>query len=80
MLMYSTYEAKAKLSELLDEVASGKTVLITRHGKPVAEVRPVREAVDPLRHNPRLSVVLKEDPAASLDPEDWPDAQFVPGP
>ncbi len=78
MLTYSTYDAKAKLSELLDEVASGKTVLITRHGKPVAEVRPVREAVDPLRHNPRLAVVMKEDPAAPLDPEDWPDAQLAP--
>jgi prevent-host-death family protein len=30
------YEARTHLSELLDEVARGKTVLITRHGKPAA--------------------------------------------
>ena len=41
---YSTYEAKAKLSEILRKVESGRTVLISRHGKPVAEVRPARAA------------------------------------
>lgn len=32
--------AKAKLSELLDEVEQGETVIITRHGKPVARLVP----------------------------------------
>lgn len=30
------YEAKTRLSELLDEVAEGQPVTITRHGRPVA--------------------------------------------
>jgi prevent-host-death family protein len=41
---YSTYEAKAKLSEILRKVERGQTVVISRHGTPVAEVRPVRNA------------------------------------
>ena len=38
---YSTYEAKAKLSEILRKVERGRTVVISRHGKAIAEVRPV---------------------------------------
>jgi prevent-host-death family protein len=30
--------AKAQLSELIDEVERGETVVITRHGKPVARL------------------------------------------
>lgn len=33
-------DAKARLSELLDEVEAGETLIITRHGKPVAQVSP----------------------------------------
>ncbi len=32
--------AKARLAELLDEVERGETVVITRHGKPVARLVP----------------------------------------
>lgn len=39
---YSTYEAKAKLSEILRKVESGKTVRISRRGEPIAEIRPLR--------------------------------------
>jgi hypothetical protein len=38
---YSTYEAKARLSELLDRVRKGDVVTITHRGQPVAEVRRV---------------------------------------
>jgi prevent-host-death family protein len=34
------YEARTHLSQLLDEVARGKKVLITRHGKPAAVLGP----------------------------------------
>ncbi len=34
------YEAKTTLSRLLDEVAGGETIYITKHGKRVAELRP----------------------------------------
>lgn len=35
-----TFEAKAKLAELLDKVAAGETVLITRRGEPAALLVP----------------------------------------
>jgi prevent-host-death family protein len=38
MIEVGTYEAKTRLSELLDEVEKGETVVITRHGKPVARL------------------------------------------
>lgn len=38
---YSTYEAKARFSELLRRVRSGRSVTITWHGEPVAELRPI---------------------------------------
>ena len=34
------YEARTRLSELLDHVTKGKKVLITRHGKPAALIGP----------------------------------------
>jgi prevent-host-death family protein len=34
------YEAKVKLSELLDKVEHGAQVVITRHGKPIARLVP----------------------------------------
>lgn len=39
---YSTYEAKARFSELLRKVRSGRSVTITYHGEPVAELRPIQ--------------------------------------
>lgn len=41
------YEAKTHLSQLLDRVARGDTILITRHGAPVAILKPVDEAPRP---------------------------------
>lgn len=35
------YEAKTRLSELLDEVSGGETVVITKRGLPVARLVPV---------------------------------------
>ena len=41
---YSTYEAKAKLSEILRKVRDGATVRISHRGETIAEVRPVAVA------------------------------------
>ena len=43
MRQFSLTEAKARLSELLDIVERGEEVLILRHGKPVADLVPVRD-------------------------------------
>lgn len=37
------FEAKTRLSELLDQVQKGRTFVITKRGKPVAEMRPVQK-------------------------------------
>lgn len=40
--VYSVYEAKARLSEILRLVRErGATVTVTHHGEPVAEIRPI---------------------------------------
>ena len=33
-------DAKARLSQILDEVESGETIVITRHGRPIARIVP----------------------------------------
>ncbi len=38
---YSTYDAKARFSELLRKVRGGLSVTITYRGEPVAELRPI---------------------------------------
>jgi prevent-host-death family protein len=38
------YDAKTRLSELLDRVESGEQIVITRHGRPIARLIPERGA------------------------------------
>ena len=48
-------EAKTNLSALISEVETGgEPVLITRHGKPVAQLSPVAQS-DPMRRPRKLS-------------------------
>lgn len=46
MFEIALYEAKNKLSGLLDEVATGKQIVITRHGKAVARLVPADHGFD----------------------------------
>jgi len=41
MASYGVAEAKNNFTHLLDRVEKGERVVITRHGKPVAEIRPL---------------------------------------
>ncbi|MHB0935091.1 MAG: type II toxin-antitoxin system Phd/YefM family antitoxin [Armatimonadota bacterium] len=60
------YEAKTHLPQLLERVARGEHVVITRHGVPIAEISPVkmatteerREAIEKLK---RFSVGKRAD-------------------
>jgi prevent-host-death family protein len=38
MLEVGTYEAKTRFSELVERAEAGETIVITRHGKPVARL------------------------------------------
>ena len=51
MLTVTLVEAKARLSELLDKVAAGEEIVVTRHGRPaarIAAVTPPRQPVPDL--------------------------------
>ena len=43
---YSTYEAKARLSEILRKVRAGKHVTISYRGREVAEIRPIYKVAE----------------------------------
>lgn len=45
MTTHSVAEAESQLSELIDRALDGEPVVITRHGRPVVELRPVAEAI-----------------------------------
>ena len=66
------FEAKTRLSELLEEVSKGRVFRITRRGKPVAELRPVStSAKRPRFGSDRRRVVIGRDfdaPLPEFDP------------
>ncbi|MBD3762234.1 type II toxin-antitoxin system Phd/YefM family antitoxin [Rhizorhabdus sp.] len=64
----SVSEAKAQLTELLRRAEAGDEVVITRHGHPIVELIPARDA--PVRRRP---AVIKEIQAAAA-------AKALPGP
>lgn len=41
-LVYSTYEAKARFSEVIRQVREGKVVTVSYRGEPVAEIRAIQ--------------------------------------
>jgi prevent-host-death family protein len=43
MSAYSIAEAKDQLSELIDRALKGEGVVITRHGRPLVELKPIDE-------------------------------------
>lgn len=79
MIRVNTQEAKTQLSALISRVEEmGETIIICRNGRPVAELRPTTKVRNPLARHPEIAdgVEFHEDPTASLDPEDWPEAQL----
>jgi prevent-host-death family protein len=48
MSTYSVADAKASLPSLINRALAGEEVIITRHGKPVAELRPAPAPSSPM--------------------------------
>ena len=48
MAKYSVVEAKNQLSDLIDCALRGEGVVITRHGRPVVELKPISRAAKPI--------------------------------
>lgn len=44
MQTIGSYELKTHLSEVLDDVEHGQSVIVTRHGKPIARIIPEKSA------------------------------------
>lgn len=44
-MQFNVHEAKTRLSQLLEMVEEGETVVIARHGKAVAELIPARQNI-----------------------------------
>jgi prevent-host-death family protein len=45
---HSVAEAKNRLPELIDRALEGEGVIITRHGRPVAELKPIPDKAAPI--------------------------------
>ena len=54
------YEAKTHLPRLLDEVEAGRSIVITKHGRPVARLVPMTEVATTSRDADALLARLRE--------------------
>jgi prevent-host-death family protein len=66
MHQIALFEAKTKLSGLLDRVAVGEEFLITRHGRPVARLAPVEQAFDRAKAKQAVKALLEASQGLSL--------------
>ena len=70
----SLHEAKAKLSGLIAEVEkSGRKVVLSRYGKPVAELSPIRKRKR-TRTDPKLSTIKIKGDLTEPTIDEWNDA------
>ena len=65
MATYGVAEAKNKFTHLLDRVEAGESITITRHGKPVAELKATPETRPKL--TPEARRALLDEFAARRD-------------
>ncbi len=75
MILINTHEAKTNLSKILALVEEkGETVQICRNGKPIAELKPITKAPNPLKKHPKLSKVkINQDILNPLSEDEWPE-------
>ena len=70
---------KAKCLALIDDMNRTRVpVIVTRHGKPVAELRPAGEGGEPVPFIGSMtgSVLQYDDPfSPAIDPEEWDSAR-----
>ena len=68
------FEAKNKLSELVDRAEAGEELIITRRGKPVAKLVPIKAARDVARARragQRIRELAKEMNLGPFNWEEW---------
>lgn len=67
MVQVTVAEAKTQLSSLLDAVEAGQAVVITRRGKPIAELVPRSSVRDLLPQLEALRASLPEQPTSGAE-------------
>jgi prevent-host-death family protein len=72
MITIGAFEAKTHLSSLLDRVAGGEEVVITRHGKPVARLVGAQK-LDKARTGEVISTLRQLRRNTTLGDLDWRD-------
>ena len=75
MITVNMHEAKTRLSELVKAVEEkAETVIICRHGQPIAEIRKSPEPpIDRLTPHPELKpTFINYDPTEPLAEDEWP--------
>jgi len=64
------YEAKTRLSQLVDQAASGQDVVVSRNGKPVARITRLESAKRPIKFGVlKGKVIIAADFDAPLSDE-----------
>ena len=70
MTEIGAFEAKNKLSALLDEVEQGREIVITRRGRPVAKLVPVTAVTDRERSKAAMHRIRERARTLQLRPSD----------
>ncbi len=65
-------DAKARLSEVIDRVEAGETVIIARNGVPVAELHPVRH-LSPEAVVKKIRAIAKRASKRNQGKPSWPE-------
>ena len=74
MKTVNVHEAKTHFSSLLMAIEKeGKSVLICRHGHPVADLIPHRRKSRLVAHPVLSKIKVHYDPTAPLTPDEWPE-------
>ena len=71
MTEIGAFEAKNKLSALLDRVEQGEEIVITRHGRPVAKLVPTNGEIDRSQAQAALQRMRDRAVQAGLGAFDW---------
>ena len=58
MFTVGSFEAKTHLAELLERAANGETIIITKHGKPLARLAPLEEGISSATISETISQIL----------------------
>ncbi len=67
MKTVGTFEGKTHFSRLVGEAEAGATIIITKNGKPVAQLGPIRAAENELTPEEALTALLSLEKPLGLD-------------